>query len=82
MVGAISSNLRRVTLQVPRPGAVCLRFVIERDVPADREEIEDIAFEFEALQTQGIDLEVLVTVDDRPSSELRIPGRLVFARKE
>lgn len=82
MIGAVSSNLRRVTLQVPRPGAVRLTFVVERDDPEDREEIHDIAFEFEALQTEGVDLDVVITVDDRPSSELRLPGRLVFARKE
>lgn len=82
MVGAVSSNLRRVTLEVPSSGAVRLTFVVERDDPEDREEIQDIAFEFEALQTQGIDLDVVVIVDDRPSSEMRIPGRVVFARKE
>ena len=82
MLGAVSSNLRRVALQVPKPGAVRLTFIIERDDPQDREEIQDIAFEFEALQTEGVDLDVDIGVDDRPNSELRLPGRLVFARKE
>ncbi|KIG16804.1 hypothetical protein DB30_04148 [Enhygromyxa salina] len=58
-----------------------LRFVIERDSSDDREEIEDITFEFEALQVQGIDLDVDVIVDDGPIAEIGLPGRVVFGRK-
>jgi hypothetical protein len=82
MVGAVSANLRRATLEVPARGAVRLRFVLERDDPADREEIEDIAFEFEALQTTAIELDVEVIVDARPIAELSLTGRVVFGRKE
>lgn len=82
MIGAVSPNLRRVTLEVPRPGAVHLRFVLERDDSDDREEIEDIGFEFEALQTTGIELEMDIIVDGRSIGELRVPGRVVFGRKE
>lgn len=82
MVGGVTANLRRVTLEVPRPGAVHLRFVLERDDPDDREEIEDIVFEYEALQRTGIELDVDVIIDGRPVAELGLPGRVVFGRRE
>lgn len=82
LIGAVSPNLRRVTLEVPRPGAVRLRFVLEHEDSEDREEIEDIAFEVEALQTTGIDLEIDIVVDGRPMGELGVRGRVVYARKE
>ncbi|OJT26235.1 hypothetical protein BO221_07965 [Archangium sp. Cb G35] len=82
MIGAITPNFRRVTLALTSHNAVCLRFVLERDDPNDREEVDDIAFEFQALQTQGIELDVKVIVDARPIHELALPGRLVFGRKE
>jgi hypothetical protein len=82
MIGSVSTNIRRVTLAVPAPGAVCLIFVLERDAPEDREEIEDIAFEFEALQTRGIQLEVVILVDSGPITDIVLPGRVVFGRKE
>ncbi len=82
MIGAISPNLRRVALAVPAPGKLRLTFVLERDEPDDREEIDDIAFGFEALQMQEIDLEVHIIADARPISEITLPGRVVFGRKE
>ncbi|MEM9462404.1 MAG: hypothetical protein AAGF11_50110, partial [Myxococcota bacterium] len=82
MIGAVSPNLRRVTLEVPRPSAVHLRFVLERDDADDREEIEDIGFKFEALQTTGIELEIDTIVDGTSIGEFRVPGRAVFGRKE
>lgn len=82
MIGAITPNFRRVTLELISPGSVCLRFLFERDDPDDREELEDIAFEFEALQSHGIELDVKVIVDARPVHEINLPGRIVFGRKE
>ncbi len=82
MLGAVSPNLRRVALEFRGSGAMRLLFVLERDATEDREEIEDIVFRFEALQKGFIDLDVVVTVDDRPGELLSLPGRLVFARKE
>ncbi|WP_211241466.1 hypothetical protein [Cystobacter fuscus] len=82
MIGAITPNFRRVTLELLSPRTVCLRFILERDDPDDREELDDIAFEFEALQTHGIELDVKVIVDARPIAELDLPGRVVFGRKE
>ena len=82
MIGAISSNFRRVTLEVSESGAVHLRFVLAREDLNDREEIEDISFSFATLQTRDIDIKVDVFVDHRPISDLELAGRVIFARKE
>ena len=82
MQGAITPNFRRVTLELTSPGAVCLRFLLERDDADDREEVDDIVFEFEALQTQNIQVDVKVIVNARPLHALNLPGRGVFGRKE
>lgn len=82
MIGAISPNFRRVALEFRSPGSIRLSFVLECDVAEDREEIEDIAFEFVALQDRAVDLDVEVIVDKRPVELLSLPGRLVFGRKE
>ena len=82
MIGSISSNLRWVTLEVPKSDSVHLRFLFDRDDVDDREEIEDITFEFAALQIKDIDIDVDVIVDRRPISDLELPGRVVFGRKE
>lgn len=59
-----------------------MTFILERDEPDDREEIEDIAFEFEALQTKGVDLSIDIIVHSGPITEINFPGRVVFGRKE
>jgi len=82
MLGAVSANFRRVTLELIPPREVRLYFVLERDDPDDREEVDDIAFEFEALQIHGVDLYKKVIVDTRPIWELNLPGRPVYGRKE
>ena len=82
LIGAVSPNLRWVTLAVPTAGAVNLRFVLEEDRPEDREEIEHIAFEFEAFQAGPIELDVEIIVDRRAVEELQLPGRFVYGRKE
>jgi hypothetical protein len=82
MIGAITPNIRRVTLELTSRESACLRFLLARDDPGDREELEDIAFEFEALQSHRIELDVKVIVDTRPVQEINLPGRIVFGRKE
>ncbi len=82
MIGAITPNLRRATLELASSGAIWLRFVLERDDQTDREELNDIAFEFEALQARRIELHVEIIIDARPIEELNLPGRTVFGRKE
>ncbi len=81
MVGAITANFRRVSMEVS-PLGVLVRFLLEKESAEDREEIEDILFEFEALQEQAIELDVEIQVDSRPLSSLILKGRPVLGRKE
>lgn len=64
------------------PRSVRLCFVLENESPEDREEIEDIAFEFMALQSHEIDMVVDVMVDPRSLDQIDVPSRVVFGRKE
>lgn len=82
MLGAISPNMRRVALQMADDGGVHLRFLLAKDDEDDREEIDDIVFEFEALQSRNVRVEVSILVGDQPLSEIDLPGRLVFGRRE
>jgi len=82
MIGAVSPNLRRATVALSDSEKVKLTFVLELDKPIDREEIENITFEFEALQTKSTELEVEVVVDSRPFSDISVPGRVVYGRRE
>ena len=82
MIGAITPNFRRVTLELIPSGTVCLRFVLERDELDDREELDDIVFEFEALQTRGVEIDMEVIVSTQPIEQINLPGTVVFGRKE
>jgi hypothetical protein len=81
MLGSITNNFRAVFLECT-DSDVALHFILEQEHSEDREEIEDIVFEFEALQQSGIDVEVDIAVDARPMPEIAPPGRMVFLRKE
>jgi hypothetical protein len=81
LIGGVMPNMRAVSLECWLDG-VRLHFLLEREDASDREEIEDIAFEFEALQSRGIDLEVAIIVSAERSAIGRMPGRRVFGRKE
>ncbi|OAD20805.1 hypothetical protein THIOM_003466 [Candidatus Thiomargarita nelsonii] len=52
------------------------------DNEEDREEIDDIVFEFEALQDTGIELDVQVYVSNDSLSTFHDFGYLVYARWE
>ena len=82
MIGAVSSNFRWVTLELTNSRAIQIRFVLAQEDTRDREEIEDISFLLATLQTRDIDIKVDVLVDRRPISDLELPGRVVFGRKE
>lgn len=82
MAGAVTPNFRRVTLETTSASSVRLYFLLERDIAADREEINDIAFEFEALQDSDVEIEIKILSDTRPLDELFLPGRVVYGRKE
>jgi hypothetical protein len=80
-LGCISPNFQAVSLETP-PTGVRLHFVLEAESSEDREEIEEIAFEFEAMQERTIKIEIELAVDSRPLHELNVPGRKVYLRKE
>jgi hypothetical protein len=81
MVGAISHNFRQVSLSY-RGGQWRLGFVLAAESEEDREEIADIACEFEALQDGPVEYEltVQVTVDELEFPDP--PGRVLFRRRE
>ena len=80
--GAISPNFRMVAFLLFDQG-VKLLFVLEVDDPLDREEIEDICAEFDALQDSGsTKFEVEIAVD---TTNLAWPDDswvVVFRRRE
>lgn len=84
--GAISTNFRSVALALTEP-VWQLLFVLERESAVDREEIEDIAGEFDALLS-GMNMGVIkfdlrIVVDDGPLPVLDPSSwRLVFRRRE
>jgi len=52
------------------------------DTAAEREEVEDIVAEFEALQDGWLDVQVCVTVSTERWAQGQLSGRRVFGRKE
>jgi hypothetical protein len=80
LVGAVTPGLRAVSLELTESG-VRLHFLLERESAADREEISDIALEFEALQERGLVVEVVTVVSMEPSA-VALPGRRVYGRKD
>lgn len=81
MVGSITPNIRRISLECVE-NCIKLYFLIAQENAADREEIEDILFEFEALQDSFVDVQVSAIVSSGIINSLELPGRLVFGRKE
>lgn len=56
--------------------------LLDHDSADDREEIDEIEFEFCALQSGPIRVKTIVLVSKTPIYELELPGRRVFLRKE
>ena len=71
LLGAISQNFRMVALsnenQVWR-----LIFVLASESPEDRDEIDDVASEFKALQDAAINYKIEVIVSKEPIAMLRV----------
>lgn len=87
LAGAITENVRAVTINCRAPDSVGVTFVLYREDPEMREEIEDFVPELEALQESGsIMVSTKVVIDDQPFGEEGKPwrddGRVVFLRKE
>lgn len=81
MLGAVSPNFRMVA--IAHDGHRWkLMFVLEEDRVEDRQEIEDIAVEFEALQEKPIAYEVTVSVVTRQIEWPPQSVRVVYRRRE
>lgn len=81
MIGAISANFRQVSLnQIDQQWQ--LEFVLDKDLNIDREEIEDIGAEFEALQEGNINYKVIIYVSSDDLVFPEFPGRVLFRRRE
>ena len=80
LVGSVSPNFRRVGLRVSA-ASVGIQFVLEQESESDREEIEDILFEFEALQVGPVEVHASVQIHDGDLRELNLYPRPVFGRK-
>lgn len=84
--GAVSPNFRMVALSLSEPTWQLL-FVLEDECLADREEIEDVAAEFDALLL-GLDVgevrfDVQIKVSTEPLEPLNPASwRMVYRRKE
>lgn len=81
MIGSVTPNMRGVSL-VAHPESVHLYFLLEHDDEGDREEIDDIVFELEALQGGSIDVDVTVLVSPDDSAFHQLLGRRVYGRAE
>ena len=83
--GAISPNFRMVALY-PNEPTWKLLFVLEQDSTTDREEIEDVTAEFDALLLDLDTLEIKFEVDILISAEMlswpESPSFVVFRRRE
>ena len=82
LIGGISSNFRRVTLESFGPEEVHVHVLLERDDPVDRDEVEDDVFEFEALLPGTTQVRWTLTVSAEPDAAISLPGRVVYGRRE
>jgi hypothetical protein len=81
LLGAVSPNFRMVTLS-HAGGTWRIHFVLEHESNSDSEEIEDVAAEFDALQSSPIRYEVETTVSAGTLAWPAAPTRVVFRRKD
>jgi len=80
LFGAISPNFRAVSIIVEEE--IILHFLLEKDNEEDRKDIEDIEFEFLAMQDQLVTVMTEIVVSSKPLTENQLPGRGVFLRRE
>ncbi len=80
MLGSVTPNWRAVFVKGDSR-SVLVTFVLATESREDREQIEDVTFEFEALQPDN-DVAITVLVSGVPIETFADAGRMVFARKE
>ena len=81
LLGAISENFRMVALSNDGH-SWRLIFVLAAECAEDREEIDDVACEFEALQEAAIAYKIDVMVNDESLAWPSAPVRVVYRRRE
>ncbi len=81
LLGGVTPNLRAAAIECVGD-EVRLVFLLRNESPEDREEIDDIVFEFEALQETVINLDIKVVVSNKPLETLGLPRRKVYLQKE
>ena len=79
--GAVTPNMIAVSLCCTGP-EVHLHFYLQQESPIDREEIEDVAAELEALQFTRVPIHTHVIVVDGPLQYTQVEGRPIFRRYE
>jgi hypothetical protein len=80
LLGAISPNFRAVAIRCQ--DAIVLTFLLEEDAAEDREEIEEVALAFEALQSGPVSVSTEILVSTKPLADITLAGRLVYYRRE
>jgi hypothetical protein len=80
LLGAVLPTFRAVSITCRE--SILLTFLLSEDSQEAREEIEDIEFEFFALQTGPILVSTEVIISSISIADVRLPGRLVFLRRE
>lgn len=81
--GVISPNFRSVSFQCLGE-AVQIYVILEHEDATDREEIEDLVPEFEALQDKAVEVKVKTFISAEPwkTGVNEIPGRPVYVRRK
>ena len=80
MIGAISTNFRRVSLAIV-DDTTHLQFVLHSDFEEDREAIADIVFAFESLHERRVDIAINVVITTQSLSVVPKLRRVVFAQR-
>ncbi|TWB60511.1 hypothetical protein [Nitrospirillum viridazoti] len=81
LIGAISANFRMVTLDWSEDTWI-ISIYLERDDPQDREEAEDVGFEFDALQLRNMKSAIKTYISPENPIFPKPPTRVVFKRRE
>ncbi len=82
MLGAITPNFRSVSISEATDDSLTMHFVLAEENAADREEIDDIQFEFQALQTRLIDVTTKIVVTTAKDYFDAVPGRRIYTQKQ
>ena len=81
LLGSICSGMEAISIKCIQE-KIHIYFYLSGVSPATTEEIEQTAFELEALQCTNIPVYTHVSVVDRPFPVSKVEGRLVFLRNQ